>query len=199
MLSLPVAVDTALKGHLDELLSDHPRRTKLRESLQELLAPVSVEFYGDLFELLEAFTPTDLERFTGLWRRLPVPLRSAFVAFIVTGESDPDGEFLKYLDDNEFCQQAVDLAFAAHLKGIHDVGRALEKADEAIADETAEGRADCDLMALLHKTEEAEATLESVEREAATVAVAEPIVENMQAARDLVDRAATRLRALCGR
>jgi hypothetical protein len=105
--------------------------TALQVQIAKLVEPIGVEFHRDLALLLRQFSEADLERFVSHWSRIDPGMRSAFVAFVVTGD-DPDGRFLKYLDENRECQQAVDLAFAAHIDTLHDLGKSLTGAGQVV-------------------------------------------------------------------
>jgi hypothetical protein len=104
----------------------------LIEQIGNLSKDVSIEFHSDLYQLLGQFQLDDLQRFVTLWSNVDASMRSAFIAFVVMGD-DPDGAFLKYLDSNGECQEAVDLAFAAHVGSLRDLGRSLSEAEQIVS------------------------------------------------------------------
>jgi hypothetical protein len=173
------------------------KQSKLYAMLCELLNSIGVEFHRDLLELLQQFSAEDLERFVHLWIKVPSELRTAFAAFIVTGE-DPNGRFLAFLDENRDCQEAVDLAFSAHMKSLHDFGQALAQAEAAVcsmSESPSSAAKKSDLAILLRETERAEAALESVEKRAAKLSL-KPVFEGVHGALQLVEGASASLRAL---
>jgi len=168
----------------------------LRDRIAELVRQVSVEFHDDLFVLLRQFRAADLERFADLWSEVDPQMRSAFVAFVVTGD-DPDGRFLRYLDGNEDCQEAVDLAFAAHIDSLRDLGKSLSEAGEAVS----ENRTRRKIASILSEAEKAGEALESVEEALESIGGEPdlgPVLQNVQAALSAVGGTKRGLRVLAG-
>lgn len=181
----------SLRTLLDSL--DIPRVA--RDHIEQLAQPVSVEFHRDLFLLLRQFRAADLERFAYLWSRVDASMRSAFVAFVVTGD-DPDGRFLSYLDESQECQEAVDLAFAAHIDSLHDLGKSLSEAGEAVSLSKVR-----EIASLLSETERAEDALESAEDALESIKgepYLEPVLHDVQAALSAVGGTKRGLRVLAG-
>lgn len=135
----------------------------LRERITALVEPVGVEFHRDLGELMSSFGEADLSRFTELWLEVTPEMRTPFVAFVVTGD-DPDGAFLRYLDEHKQCQEAIDLAFTAHIDGLQNLGKSLAEADKAISQNK-----EREIELLIAKVEEAEDALEDAEDELETL------------------------------
>lgn len=180
---------------LDALLGTLAISPTLRDRIAKLALPVGVEFHNDLLVLLRQFTPKDLERFTELWSRVHAQMRSAFVAFVVTGD-DPDGRFLQYLDEKEDCQEAVDLAFAAHIDSLQDLGKSLSEAGQAVSDTR-----NREIASMLSETEKAEEALESAEQALECIRGEpdlDPVLHNVQAALSAVGGTKRGLRALAG-
>jgi hypothetical protein len=69
-----------------------------------------------------------------------VRFRGAFQKFIESGDLDPD--FEAYLDSDERCQRAVDLAAEAQLKALGAAGRDIRRALEQTASERGAGSQD---------------------------------------------------------
>lgn len=61
--------------------------------------------------------------------------QGAFLRFIESGEAEED--FLAYLDQDEDCQKAVDLAFTAQAATFEDFARALSSAETTTPEERA--------------------------------------------------------------
>jgi hypothetical protein len=158
----------------------------LRDRIAELLRSLSVEFHNDLFALLRQFRAADLERFAALWSKVDPQMRSAFVAFVVMGD-DPDGRFLRYLDEHEDCQEAVDLAFAAHIDSLQDLGKSLSRAGQAVSENKAK-----EIATLLQETEKADEALETLE--SITSEATQPVRDKVQAARSAVNETKRGLR-----
>jgi len=97
--------------------------------LEALLHEVGVEFHKDLIDLLNWFSSEEKQRFVDQWARVESRMRTAFIAFIL-GDGEPNEDFLVYLNREVGCQEAVDLAFAAHIRSLNDFSRALMKAEE---------------------------------------------------------------------
>jgi hypothetical protein len=168
---------------------------RLRERVIKLIQPLGVEFHRDLGELMSSFGETELERFTELWLNVVPEMRTAFVAFVVTGD-DPDGAFLRYLDENRECQEAVDLAFAAHIDGLQNLGKSLAEADQAISQNKAR-----EISLLISGVEKAEVALEDAEDELETLGdqpAFAPVLRNVQAALHALEGTTCGLRALAG-
>lgn len=174
----------------------------LRARITELVAPVNVEFHEALFGLLQRFPADDLNRFAELWSRVDAGMRSALVAFVVSGD-DPDGRFLAYLDESEDCQEAVDLAFRAHVESLHDLGRSVARAEDALQRKRKEDR-DA-VTSVLCEADRAEDALESLEESLESMARMEnataiqPLIEGVQQAMTALGSTRTRLRTLVGR
>ena len=168
---------------------------ELQNQVAGLVQRVGVEFHRDLSELLSSFRPPELKRFVDLWLKVDPTMRSAFVAFVVTGD-DPDGAFLRYLDENRECQEAVDLAFAAHIDGLQDLGKSLADADRAISQNKVR-----EIAMLISETEKAGEALEDAEDELETL-INQPAIgsalRNVQAALSAVQGTRRGLRALVG-
>ena len=138
----------------DELL-----RTRVLELIDSTKQMSSHE---DFCELLRRFPTSDLERFVELWPKVDPSMLSALVRFVVAGD-DPNGEFLEHLDKSKECQEAVDLAFRAHIESLHDLGRSVAKAEETLK-KRKEGNQD-HVSSLLTEADKAEDALESMEEE----------------------------------
>jgi len=171
----------------------------LRTKITGLIDPVSVEFHESLFGLLQRFPADDLARFTDLWSRVDTGMRSAFVAFVVSGD-DPDGRFLAYLDESEDCQEAVDLAFRVHVESLHDLGRSVARAEETLHRKRKEERDT--VSSVLCEADRAENALESLEESLESMASAEnttalqPLIEGVQQAMTALGSTRTGLRML---
>jgi hypothetical protein len=164
----------------------------LLSQIAKLVEPIGVEFHRDLALLLRQFSEADLERFVSHWSRIDPGMRSAFVAFVVTGD-DPDGRFLKYLDENRECQQAVDLAFAAHIDTLHDLGKSLTGAGQVV-----EESKNKELVSLLSEAERAEIALANAEGALENMKGVAPVLQNVQEALSAVGDTKRGLRALAG-
>jgi hypothetical protein len=105
------------------------RRAGLRTRVAEIAQSVDVELQRDLCMLFRRIGVVGLERFAELWSKVDVSMRPALMAFVITGE-DPDGGGLRYLDENREFQEAVDLAFAAHVKSLRDLGKSISELGE---------------------------------------------------------------------
>ena len=104
----------------------------------------------------------DLARFVEIWSGIDRDRQTAFVAFIVAGE-DPEGRFLAYLDEDKSCQEAVDMAFRAHVESLHDLGRSVARADGALKLQNQErAQEQGSLASILLETERLEYSLEDV-------------------------------------
>jgi len=167
----------------------------LRDRIAELVRPVSVEFHKDLRALLQQFSADDLERFAELWSKVDAQMRSAFVAFVVTGD-DPDGRFLRYLDGNKDCQEAVDLAFAAHIDSLRDLGKSLSEAGQAVSESRSR-----EIVSILSEAEKAEEALESAEEVLESIGGESdlgPVLHNVQTVLSAVSGTKRGLRVLAG-
>lgn len=177
----------------------------LHARIGSLLAPIGIEFHKDMCLLLGRFSPERLDRFVELWSNVGARMQSPFVAFIVTGD-DPEGAFLKYLDENKDCQEAVDLAFAAHVDSLHDLGKSLAVAERVLADrQPAEHKASDFATSLLSETKRAKVALESAQVSLESIAASEPantslepVLHNVQAALTAVDETEKGLEVLVG-
>lgn len=166
----------------------------LRTRIAQLVDSVSVEFHESLFGLLQRFSTHDLERFTELWEKVDERIRSAFVAFVVSGD-DPDGRFLAYLDESEDCQEAVDLAFRAHVESLHDLGRSVARAEETLQRRKEEER-DA-VTSLLCEADRAEDALECLEESLESMA-STGTAENTTALKPILDSVHQAMAALGG-
>lgn len=189
-------MSSVLPNHdaLRTLLDSLPNAA-LRDRLADLVQPVGVEFHRDLRMLLGQFHAADLERFAELWSKVDAPMRAPFVAFVVTGD-DPDGRFLRYLDENKECQEAVDLAFAAHIDSLQDLGQSLSEAGQAVSESKTR-----EIVSILSEAEKAEDALESAEDALESIKgepTLEPVLHDVQAALSAVDGTKRGLRALAG-
>jgi hypothetical protein len=108
----------------------------LAPELHEFIREVPGEFRKELLDLLNWFTSEELRRFVDLCALLEHRKRIAFVAFVTAG-GVPDGEFLAYLNRDKACQEAVDLAFVAHIRSLGDFSQALSKAAEVEGESSA--------------------------------------------------------------
>jgi hypothetical protein len=91
------------------------------------------EFRKEFLDLLNWFTAQELRGFVRLCASVELRRRVAFVAFVTAG-GVPDDDFLAYLNRNQACQEAVDLAFVAHVRSLNDFSQALAKAAEVEGD-----------------------------------------------------------------
>jgi hypothetical protein len=188
---------SAAQASLLALLSVWQLPYALRDRIAELVRPLSVEFHQDLLMLLKQLPAAGLERFVELWSRVDGSMRSAFVAFIVTGD-DPDGRFLRYLDGNKDCQEAVDLAFAAHIDSLNGLGKSLSRAGQAVT-ETRAASLLSEAQRALSEAEKADAALENAEEVLENIgpgAELGPVLHNVQAARSAVEGTKRGLRVL---
>lgn len=107
---------------------------KLADDLLVALGQTSAEFHDDMFRLLDSVTEeNDLTTLFGTINGLPPQERTQLIAMITTG--DATAGFMKNLDTNPQLQQAVDIAFAAHVDQFDDLGEALKNAQECIDEE----------------------------------------------------------------
>jgi hypothetical protein len=102
---------------------------RLASDLDGLLGELSQEFHKELLDLLSWFSTEELKRFVELWTCVEPRMRVAFIAFVTAG-GVPDGDFLAYLNREVDCQEAVDLAFVAHIRSLNDFSQALSRAGE---------------------------------------------------------------------
>jgi hypothetical protein len=169
----------------------------LKEQIGKLAQEVSREFHNDLFQLLRQFRPDDLQMFADLWSSITTRMQSAFVAFIIMGD-DPDGEFLKYLDTNAKCQEAVDMAFAAHIDSLRDLGKSLSEAEQAVSmTKSEQSMAQSEEIAtILSSAEKAEEALEIVEKAIGGEDANSPVHDQLQAARSALEDTTRGLRGL---
>jgi len=156
-----------------------------RSTVNSLMAPLPIEFHGELVTLLELFEAQELDRFVEIWEGIPGPMRTPFIAFIVSGD-DPSGRFLRHLDQSAECREAVDLAFTANMRCLSDFDRSLDQAKAVLSKSV--GR-EVELESALHKAEEAEALLENLEPSSAS--------QQLRKASELVADAAKALRLFC--
>jgi len=104
---------------------------KLADDLLTTLSQTSAEFHGDMLHLLGSVTEgNDLEELVSIIHSLEPKQRIQLIALITTG--DATDEFMKSLDTNPRLQKAVDIAFAAHIGDLHDLGRSLNDAQECM-------------------------------------------------------------------
>jgi len=101
----------------------------LYSRLGSLLRGLPQEFHKELLDLLRWFAHEELKEFVNLWNDVELSMRVSFIAFVTAG-GVPDGDFLAYLNREAGCQRAVDLAFVAHIRSLHDFSQALSKAGE---------------------------------------------------------------------
>lgn len=174
----------------------------LRTKLTKLVDPVNVEFHEALLGLLQRFSADDLSRFANLWSTVHANMRSAFVAFVVSGD-DPDGRFLAYLDESEDCQEAIDLAFRVHVENLHDLGRSVARAEEALQKKRQEGKVS--VVSVLSEADRAEDALESLEERLESMANEEnttafqPLIQGVKQAMTALDGTRTGLKTFAGK
>ena len=174
----------------------------LRTKLANLVDLVNIEFHESLLGLLRRFSGADLGRFADLWSEVPTDMRTAFVAFVVSGD-DPDGRFLAYLDESESCQEAIDLAFRVHVEDLHDLGRSVAKAEKVLQKKRHEQTVP--VVSVLAEANRAEDVLESLEERLETMASIEnstgfqPLIAGVKRAMAALHSTKSGLEAMAGK
>lgn len=104
---------------------------KLADDLLATLSNTSTEFHGDVLHLLGSLSEgNDLAELVTIVNSLEPQQRAQLIAMVTTG--DATEEFMRSLDTNPQLQRAVDIAFAGHIGQLHDLGSALNSAQEFI-------------------------------------------------------------------
>ncbi len=178
------------------------RNDSLRTALTKLIDPVSVEFHESLLDLLQRLSESELEKFAERWSEVPDGMRTAFVAFVVSGD-DPDGRFLAYLDESEGCQEAIDLAFRVHVENLHSLGRSVAKAEKALQGKVPSISGP--VVSALSEADRAENVLELLEQKLEGMVSAEnstvfrPLIDGVQQAMTALRGTRLGLRTMAGR
>lgn len=176
-------------------------RETLRLQVQTLIHAENLKYHKPLVDIISRLKPEKLEQFVQTWSNLDPGMRTQFVAFITEGDDSNPG-FLAYLNQNQECQQAVDLAFAANMERLQEFGRALFRAEERLtgrAPTNPLGSLLCDASQVEKTLGGMEQTLEDLAREPKTSPLILPILGQVRSALAAVVGTKTGLAGIAGK